>query len=74
MLPEERLYLNQKVALRGHKGVFAIVVCLEGLIGHDDAILRKRCRVDLICVYHRHAIAAKCASYPQYRINQAHAI
>ena len=59
MLPEECLYLNQKVALRGYKGVFAIVLCLEGLIGHDDAILCKRCREDRICVYHRHAIAAK---------------
>ena len=39
MLPQECLFLSEKVTFRGHKGVFAIVLCLEGLIGHDDAIL-----------------------------------
>ena len=30
MLHQEFLYLNQKVTFRGHKGVFSIVLCLEG--------------------------------------------
>ena len=38
MLHQECLYLTQKVAFRGHKGVFAKVLCLEGLIGHEDAV------------------------------------
>ena len=33
MLPQECLYLNQKVTLHGHNVVFAIIVlCFEGLI------------------------------------------
>ena len=39
MLLQECLYLNQKVTLRSHKGVFAQVLCLKGLIGHEYAIL-----------------------------------
>ena len=39
MLPQEYLYLNQKVTFRGHRGVFAVVLCLEGLIGPEEAIL-----------------------------------
>ena len=39
MLPHECLYLSEKVTFRGHKWVFAIALCLEGLIGHEYAIL-----------------------------------
>jgi len=39
MLPQEWVHLNQKVTFCGHKGVFAIALCLEGFAGHEDAIL-----------------------------------
>ena len=39
MLPQECLYLNQKVTSHGRKGVFAIVLCLKSLTGHEDTIL-----------------------------------
>ena len=36
MLPQECLYLSEKETFRGHKGVFATVLWLEGLIGHEE--------------------------------------
>ena len=39
MLPQECLYLSEKVTLHGHKGVFEIVLGLVGLASHEDAIL-----------------------------------
>ena len=41
VLPQECLYSNQKVTFRCHKLVFAIALYLEGLKGHEDAILHQ---------------------------------
>ena len=44
------MHLSEKVTFRGHKGVFAIVFCLEGLIGHKNShidMVILRCKRDV---------------------------